>query len=109
MSYSKIAKGLLLPDRSTAGTMEDKRRSAMKVKAHRGFTMVEMLTVIAIIAILAAIIFPVFATVRKNVYKGQCTANLHSLAIAIKLYKDDYRIYPEALLGYARPNQPART
>ena len=42
----------------------------------RGFTMVEMLTVIAIIAILAGILFPVFATVKKNVHKATCTSNL---------------------------------
>jgi type II secretory pathway pseudopilin PulG len=62
--------------------------------------MVELLTVIAVIAILAAIIFPVFSVVRRNVHKAQCTSNLHSLAQAIKLYKDDYRAYPDALYGY---------
>jgi type II secretory pathway pseudopilin PulG len=66
--------------------------------------MVELLTVIAIIAILAAIIFPVFATVRKNVYKAQCTSNLHSIAQALKLYKDDWKVYPNALYGYFNPD-----
>jgi prepilin-type N-terminal cleavage/methylation domain-containing protein len=74
-----------------------------------GFTLVELLTVIAIIAILAAIIFPVFSVVRKNVHKAQCTSNLHSIAQAIKMYKDDYRLYPGALYGYGFASGGGRT
>src|SRR4029079_19391756 len=74
-----------------------------------GFTLVELLTVIAIIAILAAIIFPVFSVVRRNVHKAQCTSNLHSIAQAIKMYKDDYRLYPEALYGYGFASGGGRT
>lgn len=66
----------------------------------QGFTMVEMLTVIAVIAILAAILFPVFATARRNAYKAQCTSNLHSIAQGLKLFKDDHGAYPEALYGF---------
>jgi len=62
--------------------------------------MIELLTVIAIIAILAAVVFPVFGTLRKNTAKTSCLTNLHSIAQAIKMYKDDYRVYPEALYGY---------
>jgi prepilin-type N-terminal cleavage/methylation domain-containing protein len=69
-----------------------------------GFTMVELLTVIAIIAILAAIIFPVFSTVRRNVWKTSCTANMHTIAQALKMYKDDYKVYPDALYGYEARN-----
>jgi prepilin-type N-terminal cleavage/methylation domain-containing protein len=74
------------------------QRSGLKgVRGRPGFTMVELLTVIAIIAILAGILFPVFATVRRNVHKATCTTNLHSIAQGLKMYKDDHGAYPEAL------------
>jgi type II secretory pathway pseudopilin PulG len=69
----------------------------------------ELLTVIAIIAILAAIIFPVFSSVRRNVHKAQCTSNLHGIAQAIKMYKDDYRVYPDALYGFGFSGQGGKT
>jgi type II secretory pathway pseudopilin PulG len=66
--------------------------------------MIEMLTVIAIIAILAGILFPVFATVRKNVHKATCTSNLQQIGVALKLYKDEHNgVYPDALYGFNTP------
>jgi hypothetical protein len=67
--------------------------------------MIEMLTVIAIIAILAGILFPVFATVRRNVHKATCTTSLHEIGVALKLYKDEHNgVYPEAIYGFDIPN-----
>lgn len=65
--------------------------------ARRGFTMVEVLTVIAIIAILAAILFPVFGAVRKNVRESQCLGNMHSISQALTMYKDNWGTYPLVL------------
>ncbi len=70
-------------------------------KNTRAFTMVEMLTVIAIIAVLAAIIFPVAATVREQARRTTTMSNLHQIQVALKMYKQDNRVYPEVLLGYA--------
>jgi len=65
----------------------------------RGFTMIELLTVIAIIAILAGLLFPVMATVRESTRKNACISNMHQIVQAMKMYKDDWRVYPDALYG----------
>ena len=55
-----------------------------------GFTLIELLVVIAIIAILAAILFPVFARAREQARKTTCASNLRQLALAAKMYAQDY-------------------
>ena len=45
---------------------------------------------IAIIAILAAILFPVFARARENARRSSCQSNLKQIALGIKQYTQDY-------------------
>ncbi len=70
----------------------------------KGFTLVELLTVIAIIAILAAIIFPVAGTARENARRSRCTSNLSQIYTALQSYKLDYNAYPPVLGAYAVDN-----
>ena len=67
----------------------------------KAFTMIELLTVIAIIAILAGIIFPVGARVRANAYRSADISSMNDIRNALQLYRVDQDAYPPQLLGYA--------
>ncbi|MDR3706701.1 MAG: DUF1559 domain-containing protein [Capsulimonadaceae bacterium] len=57
---------------------------------HKAFTLIELLIVIAIIAILAAILFPVFATAREKARQSACLSNLKQIGLAYTQYEQDY-------------------
>jgi prepilin-type N-terminal cleavage/methylation domain-containing protein len=66
----------------------------------RAFTLIELLTVIAIIAVLAAIILPVLARAKDNAYRNSDISNMNAIRAALQLYRVDQGAYPPALLGY---------
>ncbi len=53
------------------------------------FTLIELLVVIGTIAVLAAVLFPVFASVRERARQTSCASNLHQIGVAIALYSQD--------------------
>lgn len=79
----------------------------MRILSRRdGFSLIELLTVIAIIAILAAIIFPVMNSVKAKGVETKCMTNMKSLASAVKMYKLDNRKYPNRLGPIFDPSNP---
>jgi len=63
----------------------------------RGFSLIEILVVIAIIAILAGILFPAFSAARGKARAVRCVANLRQLGNAFEMYASDYdELYPWA-------------
>ena len=55
-----------------------------------GFTLIEILVVVAIISILAAILFPAFGRARENARRSSCQSNLKQIGLGIMQYSQDY-------------------
>lgn len=56
----------------------------------QAFTLIELLIVIAIIALLAAILFPVFGRARENARRSSCQSNMKQLGLGMLQYSQDY-------------------
>lgn len=63
----------------------------------RGFTLIELMIVIAIISILASILVPNFLRAREQAMYTACIANTKTLATALEMYATDHNSrYPKA-------------
>lgn len=59
-----------------------------------GFTLVELLVVISIIAVLAGLVMTGLMKARQASRRTQCANNLRQIGMASQMYLNDYRIFP---------------
>jgi prepilin-type processing-associated H-X9-DG protein len=63
------------------------------------FTLVELLVIIAIIALLAALLLPALNSAKQQGYATACLSNLRQIGVALNIYVQDQNSFPLATLG----------
>ncbi|MBI2948401.1 MAG: prepilin-type N-terminal cleavage/methylation domain-containing protein [Verrucomicrobia bacterium] len=82
------------------------RKEVLKApRSKRAFTLIELLIVIAIIAVLASLLLPALSQAKRSAYSVRCKSNLRQLATGLQLYVDDHQVYPSWASTSMPPNQ----
>ena len=79
-----------------------RRLSTMRRTHHIGFTLVELLVVIAIIAILIALLLPAVQAAREAARRTTCQNNMKQIGLASQIFTDVKNGIPSAYLDGGR-------
>ena len=73
----------------------DADASSGRTRSNRAFSLIELLLVIAIVTLLAAILFPVYSTALEKARQTTCASNLKQIVLGTSQYVQDYdEVYP---------------
>lgn len=80
-----------------------------KTRRAKGFTLTELLVVLALLALLAAILIPVVARARESARRASCQSQLKQIGAALMLYTQDWdELYP-ACAWHQQAGEPDNT
>jgi prepilin-type N-terminal cleavage/methylation domain-containing protein/prepilin-type processing-associated H-X9-DG protein len=65
-------------------------------RSQRGFTLMEMLVVIAVLAVMVALLFPAIQRVREAANRTTCANNLKQCGVAFLAHQDKHGVLPDA-------------
>jgi prepilin-type N-terminal cleavage/methylation domain-containing protein len=82
------------------GTMRRERSG----RSRHGFTLVELLVVIGIIAILAALLLPALSNAKFQAKNTRCKSNLKQTGLALEMYVGTYGAYPPFSVPFDYPD-----
>jgi prepilin-type N-terminal cleavage/methylation domain-containing protein len=91
---------------STGGSWAWPRSSGIVRRA--GFTLLELLVVISIIALLLALLLPAVQAARESGRRAQCSSQLHQFAVAMESHVGIHRRYPTNGWGHLWIGHPDR-
>jgi prepilin-type N-terminal cleavage/methylation domain-containing protein len=69
------------------------------IRARRGFTIVELMVVIAIIGVLVGLLLPAVQAARESARGAACRSNLRQVAIGVLLFEETHREFPQGGWG----------
>ena len=73
------------------------------IRRRPGFTMIELVVVVAIIAVLISLLLPAVQSAREAARRVQCTNNLLQLGIALQSYESVHKVLPPGVVDRTGP------
>ena len=72
---------------------------ANRRRGRLAFTLIELLVVIAVIAIVASLLLPALARTKQAADSAICRSNLRQWGLGLRMYLDDFHVYPSGPIG----------